>query len=115
MKKKILVTEYAGFIGSHARIALVSARYLSIILNNISNSNSLVLERLNRITKIQPEFIKGDIRERFLLNKIFSENSISGVIHFAELNSVGEFAGKPPDYYDNNVTPQVIRGSHLPY
>lgn len=103
MKKKILITGGVGFIGSHTYVALISAGYTPLILDNLSNSNQIVIERLNRITKVQPEFIKGDIRDRLLLDKIFAENQISAVIHFAGLKAVGESVEKPLAYYDNNV------------
>lgn len=103
MKKKILVTGGTGFIGSHTYIALLSAGYLPLVLDNLSNSNPLVLERLRSITKVQPEFIKGDVRDKLLLDKIFTEHNISAVIHFAGLKAVGESVKKPIDYYDNNV------------
>ncbi len=103
MKKKVLITGGMGFIGSHTYVALVGVGYVPLILDNLSNSNPLVLERLNRITKVRSEFIKGDVRDRLLLDKIFSENQISAVIHFAGLKAVGESVEKPLVYYDNNV------------
>ena len=103
MKKKILITGGMGFIGSHSYVALVSVGYIPLILDNLSNSSPLVLERLNCITKVQPEFIKGDVCDRLLLDKIFAENQISAVIHFAGLKAVGKSVAKPLAYYDNNV------------
>ena len=103
MKKYILITGGAGFIGSHTYVALVNAGYTSVILDNLCNSNSLVLDRLKKITSTQPEFIQGDIRDTELLNKIFSEYAVQSVIHFAGLKAVGESVQKPLEYYDNNV------------
>ena len=108
MKKNILVTGGAGFIGSHTYIALISAGYTPLILDNLSNSNPLVLERLKAITKVDPVFIKGDIRDNFLLEKIFIEYNISAVIHFAALKAVCESTDKPLDYYDNNVRGTLV-------
>lgn len=102
-KKTILITGGTGFIGSHTYVALHFAGYLPIILDNLCNSHVSVIERLAKITGLQPQFIKGDIRDRTLLNKIFVDNPISAVIHFAGLKAVGESVEKPLDYYDNNV------------
>ncbi len=103
MKKNILITGGAGFIGSHTYIALVAAGYVPIILDNFCNSNPIVLERLERISHLQLKFIKGDIRDSKLLGKIFLDYNISSVIHFAGLKSVGESVEKPLEYYDNNI------------
>lgn len=101
--KFILITGGAGFIGSHTYIALISAGFVPLILDNFCNSNPLVIERLNCITNKQPVLFIGDIRDRLFLDKIFAEYCISAVIHFAGLKAVGESVEKPLDYYDNNV------------
>lgn len=99
----ILVTGGAGFIGSHAYVALVQAGYTPIILDNLFNSHLQVLNRLEQLTQQQPIFIQGDIRDKVLLEKIFKTYSIKAVIHFAGLKAVGESVEKPLSYYDNNV------------
>src|SRR5262249_28333576 len=104
MSKIVLVTGGAGFIASHTFISLLQAGYQPLLLDNLCNSSALVLDRLKTISGTSPDFIKGDIRDRPLLDKIFSENEISSVIHFAGLKSVGESVTKPIDYYDNNVS-----------
>jgi UDP-glucose 4-epimerase len=103
MKKTILLTGGAGFIGSHTYIALVNAGFTPLLLDNFSNSNPQVLERLASITQTQPKLIQGDIRDTNLLKQLFSENHISAVIHFAGLKAVGESVSHPLDYYDNNI------------
>lgn len=103
MKKNILLTGGTGFIGSHTYIALTEAGFTPIILDNLCNSSAKVIERLQQITNIKPEFIQGDIRDKKLLDTVFSQHQISAVIHFAGLKAVGESKEKPLEYYDNNV------------
>lgn len=103
MKKNILLTGGAGFIGSHTYIALTEAGFAPIILDNLCNSSAKIIERLQQITDIKPEFIQGDIRDEKLLDEVFSQHQISAVIHFAGLKAVGESKEKPIEYYDNNV------------
>lgn len=99
----ILVTGGTGYIGSHAVIHLLNRGYEVLVLDNLSNSKSLVLEKIRMITGIEPKFIKGDIRDKKLLSQIFSEYPISGVIHFAGLKAVAEAEKEPLKYYENNV------------
>lgn len=103
MSKSVLITGGAGYIGSHTCVALTQAGYHVVILDNFSNSSPNVLQRLNLITGLELKFIKGDVRDRALLDKIFIENNIFAVIHFAGLKAVGESSLKPLEYYDNNV------------
>lgn len=99
----ILVTGGAGYIGSHTFLALSQAGYKSIILDNLYNSHSGVMERLAKLNGAAPEFILGDVRNTKLLDDIFRKYPITSVIHFAGLKAVGESVEKPIDYYDNNV------------
>lgn len=99
----ILVTGGAGFIGSHTCVALSAAGYTPLILDNLGNSDARVLERLGHIIGARPGFIEGDVRERALLDKLFSEHSVAGVIHFAGLKAVGDSVADPLTYYENNV------------
>ncbi|MDM0108321.1 UDP-glucose 4-epimerase GalE [Variovorax sp. J22R24] len=103
MSQNILVTGGAGFIGSHTCVALAAAGYAPVILDNLGNSDVRVLERLERITGARPRFIEGDVRDRALLDKLFREQPIGGVIHFAGLKAVGDSVADPITYYDNNV------------
>lgn len=103
MIKSILVTGGTGYIGSHACIALIEAGYQVIIFDNLSNSNPNVLKRLEQIVGLEPRFIQGDIRDQLTLSKVFADNAISAVMHFAGLKAVGESTKEPLTYYDNNV------------
>ena len=104
----ILVTGGAGYIGSHTVVELLQANYAVIILDNFCNSSPKVIERIKIIIgqtaqKHSLTCIDGDVRDSGLLDNIFSEYPVHGVIHFAGLKAVGESATKPLDYYDNNL------------
>jgi UDP-glucose 4-epimerase len=103
MNKTLLVTGGAGFLGSHTYVALVNQGYHPILLDNFSNSNPKVLSRLAQICGAPAMLVEGDLRDRALLDKLFSEHKISAVIHFAALKAVGESSRMPLEYYDNNV------------
>jgi UDP-glucose 4-epimerase len=103
MSPSILVTGGAGFIGSHTCVALAAAGYAPVILDNLCNSDVRVLDRLTRIIGTTPRFVEGDARDRELLDKLFREHAIGGVIHFAGLKAVGDSVADPIAYYDNNV------------
>lgn len=100
----VLVTGGAGFIGSHAVLALLQQNYRVIALDNLCNSSALSLRRVERLAGKPISLIVGDVRDSKLLDKIFSENQIDTVFHFAGLKAVGESTEKPLLYYDNNVT-----------
>ena len=100
---RILVTGGAGYIGSHTCVALTEAGYRVTILDNLCNSRVEGLARLEKLCKSKPEFIKGDIRDLALLERIFQAHSFQSVIHFAGLKAVGESNQEPLAYYENNV------------
>ncbi|QKV54261.1 UDP-glucose 4-epimerase GalE [Comamonas antarctica] len=99
----ILVTGGAGFIGSHTCVELAAAGEAFVILDNFSNSQRGVLERLAQITGQAPLFEEGDVRDGALLARLFAKYPIDAVIHFAAFKAVGESVAKPLAYYDNNV------------
>lgn len=99
----ILVTGGAGYIGSHTCVELLSAGYDTIILDNLCNSKRESINRIEEITGKSVKFYNCDIRDRAGLDKIFAENKIDAVIHFAGLKAVGESCQKPLEYYDNNI------------
>lgn len=99
----ILVTGGAGYIGSHTLVELASAGFDFVVLDNLCNSSSVSLQRVQAITGKSVEFVQGDIRNAELLKQLFTRYSISAVMHFAGLKSVGESVAQPLRYYDNNV------------
>ena len=100
----ILVTGGAGYIGSHTTVELLAAGYEVIILDDFSNSSPKVLDRLKTITGKNIAFYEGSILNKPFLNKIFKENNIQAVIHFAAFKAVGESVKEPLKYYHNNIT-----------
>ena len=99
----ILTTGGAGYIGSHTCVELTKAGYEVIVVDNLDNSSDLSLERVEKIVGKKIKFYKEDVRDKDALRKIFSENDIEAVIHFAGLKAVGESVRKPIEYYDNNL------------
>lgn len=105
---KILVTGGAGYIGSHTCVELLESGYEVVVIDNLCNSNSESLNRVKQITGKGLTFYEGDVRDEALLQKIFAENEIACVIHFAGLKAVGESVAKPWEYYDNNLNSTLI-------
>lgn len=103
MNKRILVTGGTGYIGSHTVISLIDDGYDVLVLDNLSNSSAESLRRVEQICGTTLKFIQGDVRDRELLDKVFSTQDISAVLHLAGLKSVGESVQNPLDYYSNNV------------
>ena len=99
----ILVTGGCGYIGSHTCIQLIKQGIDPVIIDNLYNGKEIVLDRIKKITGKRPRFYQGDIRNKDVLDTIFKENNIKGVIHFAGLKAVGESVRKPLEYYDVNV------------
>ena len=110
---KILLTGGAGYIGSHTCVALIEAGFTPVVLDNLFNSNVAVLDRVKQITGGRPLFYQGDVRDRELLQTIFREHEIAGVIHFAGLKAVGESVKKPLAYYDVNVGGSLILAEEM--
>ena len=99
----ILVTGGAGYIGSHTCVELLNAGHEVIVADNLSNSSEESLKRVEEITGRDVKFVKADILDREALTKIFEENKIDAVIHFAGLKAVGESVAKPWEYYENTI------------
>ncbi len=99
----ILLTGGAGYIGSHACVALLDAGHDVVIVDNLCNSSRLAVDRVAQICGRRPVFVEGDIRDGALLDRVFAEHQITAVMHFAGLKAVGESVEKPLEYYDNNV------------
>ena len=101
----ILVTGGTGYIGSHTVVELMKCGERVIIVDNLSNSKICVLDRIEQIVGKRPTFIKCDLLDKDLLDKVFSDYpEIDSVIHFAGLKAVGESVSKPLYYYHNNLT-----------
>lgn len=101
--KKILVTGGMGFIGSHTCVELINSGYEPIIVDNLCNSKPEVLNRIQTIVGTRPVFYEADVRDEEKMDKIFTENDIFAVIHFAGLKSVGESVKFPELYFSNNI------------
>ncbi|WP_026967160.1 UDP-glucose 4-epimerase GalE [Algoriphagus terrigena] len=101
--KKILITGGAGYIGSHTAVELLKAGMEPIILDNLSNSDEKVLDRLEEITGKRLTFYKGDCNDKSVLESIAKDHKLEGVIHFAAFKAVGESTAQPLKYYRNNV------------
>ncbi|WP_153018516.1 SDR family NAD(P)-dependent oxidoreductase, partial [Bacillus sp. GZT] len=99
----ILVTGGAGYIGSHTCVELLNTGYEIIVVDNLSNSSVESINRVKEITGKQFKFYKEDLVNYKALHKIFEENAIEAVIHFAGLKAVGESVAKPLTYYHNNI------------
>ena len=99
----VLVTGGAGYIGSHTAIELLNAGKDIVIIDNFYNSCPTVLKRIKELAGRDFKFIECDIRDRAALDKVFDENDIDSVIHFAGLKAVGESCEKPLLYYENNI------------
>ena len=100
----VLVTGGCGYIGSHTCLALQAAGMKPVVVDNLCNSKAGVLARIAAISGQQPVFYQGDIRDAVLLDRIFAEQQIDAVIHFAALKAVGESTRIPLDYYENNLS-----------
>ncbi len=100
---KILCTGGAGYIGSHTCVELANAGYEVVIADNFSNSKPEVLNRLEELCGKRPIFYEIDVADREALDKLFDENDIDAVIHFAGYKAVGESCAKPVMYYRNNL------------
>ena len=101
---KILVTGGAGFIGSHTCVELLDSGYEVVVVDNLCNSSKESLKRVEKITGKSVKFYEADIADKDAMNKVFEENDISCVIHFAGLKAVGESVQKPLEYYQNNIS-----------
>lgn len=99
----LLVTGGAGYIGSHTIVELLAAGHRVVSVDNYCNSSPEALARVESITGRTPVAIEGDLRDAALLDRVFTEHAIDGVIHFAALKAVGESVARPLAYYDNNV------------
>ncbi|WOH37524.1 UDP-glucose 4-epimerase GalE [Thalassotalea fonticola] len=103
----LLITGGSGYIGSHTVVELFSVGQKVVVVDNLSNSSTKSLDRVERITGIKPAFVEADVCDKDAMRKIFIEHEISAVIHFAGLKAVGESTQIPLSYYHNNVSGTV--------
>ncbi len=106
--KKILVTGGAGYIGSHTAVELLSAGKEIVIVDNFCNSKPEAIENIKKITGKDFAFYEADLRDKSAVERIFDENEIGCVIHFAGLKAVGESVEKPMEYYHNNLVSTLV-------
>lgn len=104
----ILITGGAGYIGSHTCVEMLNAGYEIIVIDNLDNSSSESLRRVEKITGKSIKFYEEDLRNKDALRKIFKDNTIEAVIHFAGLKAVGESVREPIMYYDNNLISTLV-------
>ena len=103
----VLVTGGTGFIGSHTVVELLKDSDV-IIIDNLSNSSIDVVDKVEKISNKKVKFYEGNVQDRVLLDKIFNDNKIDVVIHFAGFKAVGESVSKPLEYYDNNLSSTLV-------
>lgn len=104
VEEKILVTGGTGYIGSHTVVELIKAGYEVVIIDNLHNSKLDVLDRIEKISGVRPEFAEVDLRDAEALTNVFEQHNFSAVLHFAGLKAVAESIEKPLEYYENNVS-----------
>ncbi|MEP1145147.1 MAG: UDP-glucose 4-epimerase GalE [Henriciella sp.] len=107
MRRNVLVTGGAGYIGSHTCLALIRAGWNPIVLDNFSNSSALSVDRIRELSGENVTLVEGDIRDIDLCTRVLREHKCTSVIHFAGLKAVGESQERALEYYDVNVV-----GSH---
>jgi len=105
---KILVTGGVGYIGSHTVVELQHAGYDVVVVDNLSNAQRSVQERVQKITGKPFELVEADIRDRAAMEAVFAAHKVDAVVHFAGLKAVGESVAQPLRYYDNNVSGSVV-------
>lgn len=104
----ILVTGGAGYIGSHTCVELLDAGYEIVVMDNFSNSKPDALEKIRKISGKDFRFYEADMCDAVAMEKIFSENDIDAVIHFAGYKAVGESVREPLMYYHNNLLGTIV-------
>ncbi|WP_431642044.1 UDP-glucose 4-epimerase GalE [Enterobacter hormaechei] len=104
---QILVTGGAGYIGSHTVLELLMRGVEVVVIDNFVNSSQVSLERITELCGKSPVLYKGDVRDKKLLQRVFTEQNINSIIHFAGLKSVSESIQTPLEYYENNIVATI--------
>jgi len=107
IKKKILLTGGAGYIGAHTAIELLSLGHEAVLVDDFSKSDDTLLKGVEKIIGKRPIFFEGDCKDAQFLEKVIAQNKIDSVIHFAAYKSVGESVREPLAYYDNNLRSMI--------
>ncbi len=105
---KILVSGGTGYIGSHTCVELLQAGHSVVIADNLCNSQIDVVDKIEKISGIRPDFFEIDVTDEGKTEELFQKYSFDGVIHFAGLKAVGESVGKPLEYYFNNLVSTIV-------
>lgn len=98
-----LLTGGAGYIGSHTAVEMINAGYDIVVVDDLSNSSEVAIDRIEQITGIRPVFYPYDVCDKSKMEEVFSNHTIEGIIHFAGFKAVGESVAKPIEYYRNNI------------
>ena len=113
---KVLLTGGAGYIGSHTAVELMHAGHDVVIIDNLSNADADVIDKIEQITGRRPVFYQGDMLNRGDVETVFRDHQIDAVIHFAGFKAVGESVAKPLMYYQNNLVSTLnlldVMGAH---
>ena len=113
---KVLLTGGAGYIGSHTAVELMRAGHDVVIIDNLSNADADVIDKIGQITGRKPVFYQGDMLNRGDVETVFRDHQIDAVIHFAGFKAVGESVAKPLMYYQNNLVSTLnlldVMGAH---
>ncbi len=104
----VLVTGGAGYIGSHTCIELIGEGHEVVIVDDLSNSSKIVVDRIEELTGTKPKFYEIDVCNKTELEKVFKENNIESIIHFAAFKAVGESVTMPLEYYSNNLISTLV-------
>ena len=107
-KRTVLVTGGAGYIGSHTIVELIKAGHSVTVVDNLCNSSSESIRRVEQLTGTHIPFFKTDIRDREGLNAILDKHPVDACIHFAGLKAVGESVSLPWEYYENNINGTLV-------
>jgi UDP-glucose 4-epimerase len=105
---KILLTGGTGYIGSHVLVELLQLNHDVVVVDNLSNSSQESLNRVEKITGKKAKFYNVDLRDEEALEKVFEENKIESIIHFAALKAVDVSVAKPLLYYENNISGSIV-------
>lgn len=108
MFMKILVSGGTGYIGSHTCVELLEAGHSVVIADNLCNSQKNVVDKIETISGIRPDFFEIDVTDEIKTQELFEKYSFDGVIHFAGLKAVGESVNKPLEYYYNNLVSTMV-------